>query len=96
VDLAGSERAGKTGATGQTLKEGANINLSLMALGNVINMLSEGTRKGKKVITYSFLLFTLYLLTNFTHTELFTLNPIPLLHYTPIARYRLYPIEIPS
>mmetsp|Transcript_5640 Transcript_5640/g.12401 ORF Transcript_5640/g.12401 Transcript_5640/m.12401 type:complete len:722 (-) Transcript_5640:345-2510(-) len=52
VDLAGSERAGKTGATGQTLKEGANINLSLMALGNVINMLSEGTRKGKKVVPY--------------------------------------------
>jgi kinesin family protein 1/kinesin family protein 3/17 len=37
VDLAGSERAGKTGATGGTLKEGANINMSLMALGNVIN-----------------------------------------------------------
>lgn len=43
VDLAGSERADKTGATGSTLKEGANINKSLMALGNVINALSEGT-----------------------------------------------------
>ena len=43
VDLAGSERAEKTGATGALLKEGANINLSLMALGNVINALSEGT-----------------------------------------------------
>jgi len=42
VDLAGSERADKTGATGSTLKEGANINKSLMALGNVINALSEG------------------------------------------------------
>ena len=54
VDLAGSERASKTGATGATLKEGANINLSLMALGNVINMLSEGAgRKGqKKIIPY--------------------------------------------
>lgn len=53
VDLAGSERANKTGASGSTLKEGANINLSLMALGNVINALSEGSKKGaKKVIPY--------------------------------------------
>ncbi len=49
VDLAGSERANKTGATGSTLKEGANINMSLMALGNVINALSESTvSKGQK------------------------------------------------
>lgn len=46
VDLAGSERADKTGATGSVLKEGANINKSLMALGNVINALSEGTGAG--------------------------------------------------
>lgn len=45
VDLAGSERADKTGATGTTLKEGSNINLSLFYLGKVINMLSEGPRK---------------------------------------------------
>lgn len=51
VDLAGSERAAKTGAKGATLKEGANINLSLMALGNVINALSEGGA-GKKHIPY--------------------------------------------
>lgn len=51
VDLAGSERVSKTNATGQTLKEGANINKSLMTLGNVINQLSEGLRKGK-VIPY--------------------------------------------
>lgn len=43
VDLAGSERAAKTGATGQTLKEGAKINLSLMTLGTVINALSGGS-----------------------------------------------------
>lgn len=42
VDLAGSERADKTGAEGSTLKEGAAINQSLMALGGVINALSEG------------------------------------------------------
>lgn len=44
VDLAGSERADKTGASGSTLKEGANINLSLMTLGTVINALSEGSK----------------------------------------------------
>jgi hypothetical protein len=31
VDLAGSERVSKTGATGDKLKEGANINKSLSA-----------------------------------------------------------------
>jgi len=47
VDLAGSERAKSTGASGATLKEGANINKSLSALGNVINALVEQA-KGKK------------------------------------------------
>eukprot|EP01038_Epipyxis_sp_PR26KG_P007305 gene7305-9952_t len=46
VDLAGSERVKSTGATGSTLKEGANINKSLSALGNVINALVEAA-KGK-------------------------------------------------
>jgi hypothetical protein len=41
VDLAGSERASSTGATGQTLKEGCNINKSLSTLGNVINNLAD-------------------------------------------------------
>ena len=45
VDLAGSERASKTGASGQTLKEGAKINLSLMTLGTVINALAAGDKK---------------------------------------------------
>ena len=36
--LAGSERADSTGATGDRLKEGANINKSLSALGNVISV----------------------------------------------------------
>jgi kinesin family protein 3/17 len=48
VDLAGSERQKKTGATGALLKEGAKINLSLSALGNVISSLSEGA-KGKHI-----------------------------------------------
>jgi len=43
VDLAGSERAKKTGAVGATLKEGININKSLLALGNVISNLSDGS-----------------------------------------------------
>jgi chromosome segregation ATPase len=42
VDLAGSERQSKTGATGDTLKEGCNINLSLSALGTVIDTLVKG------------------------------------------------------
>ena len=51
VDLAGSERANSTGATGQRLKEGANINKSLTTLGKVISalaMASETKTKGKK------------------------------------------------
>lgn len=49
VDLAGSERAASTGAHGDRLREGANINKSLSALGNVINALVEASRASKKV-----------------------------------------------
>lgn len=49
VDLAGSERQKGTQATGKTLQEGANINKSLSALGNVINALVESANTGKKV-----------------------------------------------
>ncbi|KAK9884297.1 hypothetical protein WA026_005249 [Henosepilachna vigintioctopunctata] len=45
VDLAGSERQGKTGATGERLKEATKINLSLSALGNVISALVDGKAK---------------------------------------------------
>ncbi|KAH0839542.1 hypothetical protein J3R83DRAFT_428 [Lanmaoa asiatica] len=52
VDLAGSERANSTGATGQRLKEGANINKSLTTLGKVISQLAlasqDAGKKGKK------------------------------------------------
>ena len=40
VDLAGSEGASKTQAEGIRLREGQNINRSLLALSNVINRLS--------------------------------------------------------
>ena len=48
VDLAGSERAESTGATGDRLKEGAAINKSLSALGNVISALAEQANNPKK------------------------------------------------
>ena len=41
VDLAGSEGASKTQAEGIRLREGQNINRSLLALSNVINRLSQ-------------------------------------------------------
>ena len=41
VDLAGSERQSKTQATGARFNEAININLSLSALGNVINSLTQ-------------------------------------------------------
>ncbi|XP_058066317.1 kinesin-like protein KIF13A [Anopheles bellator] len=47
VDLAGSERAVKTGAVGDRLKEGSNINKSLTTLGLVISKLADQTGGGK-------------------------------------------------
>ena len=46
VDLAGSERASKTDNKGARLKEGANINRSLLALGNCITALADKKRVG--------------------------------------------------
>ncbi|NXX85480.1 KI18B protein, partial [Urocolius indicus] len=46
IDLAGSERASATQARGERLREGANINRSLLALVNVINALADA--KGRK------------------------------------------------
>lgn len=42
IDLAGSERATATTNSGERFREGANINKSLLALGNCINALAEG------------------------------------------------------
>ena len=54
VDLAGSERLKKTGAVGNTMKEGININMGLLSLGNVISALTEPGKNGaaKKHIPY--------------------------------------------
>uniref|UniRef100_A0A4W6CKV4 Kinesin family member 13B n=1 Tax=Lates calcarifer TaxID=8187 RepID=A0A4W6CKV4_LATCA len=54
VDLAGSERAAKTGAAGERLKEGSNINKSLSTLGLVISALADhGAGKNKsKFVPY--------------------------------------------
>uniref|UniRef100_A0A8C7HVT1 Kinesin family member 13B n=1 Tax=Oncorhynchus kisutch TaxID=8019 RepID=A0A8C7HVT1_ONCKI len=54
VDLAGSERAAKTGATGERMKEGSNINKSLSTLGLVISALADqGAGKNKtKFVPY--------------------------------------------
>uniref|UniRef100_A0A452GWU5 Kinesin-like protein n=1 Tax=Gopherus agassizii TaxID=38772 RepID=A0A452GWU5_9SAUR len=41
IDLAGSERASTTNTKGERLREGANINRSLLALINVINALAD-------------------------------------------------------
>ncbi|XP_047526944.1 kinesin-like protein KIF18A isoform X1 [Vanessa atalanta] len=43
IDLAGSERASATGCVGDRFKEGANINKSLLSLGNCINKLADGS-----------------------------------------------------
>jgi len=48
VDLAGSERAAATGATGERLREGGNINKSLVTLGRVISVLAEPKRPGQR------------------------------------------------
>ena len=55
VDLAGSERAVKTGAVGERLKEGSNINKSLTTLGLVISKLadqSSGSKNRDKFVPY--------------------------------------------
>ncbi|RYE96214.1 MAG: hypothetical protein EOO41_04825, partial [Methanobacteriota archaeon] len=45
LDLAGSERAKRTQATGKRLQEGININLGLLALGNVISALGDEDKR---------------------------------------------------
>ena len=49
MDLAGSERAQSTGATGDRLKEGAEINKSLTTLGRVIHALADVGKPGAEM-----------------------------------------------
>ena len=49
IDLAGSENSNKTGCVGIRLKEGSNINKSLLALSNVINKLSQNNGNNNNV-----------------------------------------------
>ncbi|XP_030745892.1 chromosome-associated kinesin KIF4-like [Sitophilus oryzae] len=48
VDLAGNERAGSRGYGPSRFREGANINKSLVALGNVISTLAEQSRSSSR------------------------------------------------
>ncbi|XP_010943179.1 kinesin-like protein KIN-8B [Elaeis guineensis] len=52
VDLAGSERASETRSGGQKLRDGANINRSLLALANCINALGKQQKKGLAYVPY--------------------------------------------
>ncbi|KII64835.1 Kinesin-like protein KIF21B [Thelohanellus kitauei] len=49
VDLAGSERLSRTGARGDRAKEAISINSGLLALGNVINSLSERSKRASHI-----------------------------------------------
>lgn len=52
VDLAGSERAAETNNNGQKLRDGANINKSLLALANCINALGKQQKAGVAYVPY--------------------------------------------
>ncbi|CAG0913138.1 unnamed protein product [Notodromas monacha] len=52
VDLAGSERASKSGAVGERLREGSNINKSLTTLGLVISKLADQGKSKDGFVPY--------------------------------------------
>ncbi|KAH8074467.1 hypothetical protein JL721_2028 [Aureococcus anophagefferens] len=52
IDLAGSERAAETRNSGARLQEGARINRSLLALGNVINALRKANGGGPSYVNF--------------------------------------------
>jgi kinesin family protein 18/19 len=47
-----SERASETNNAGQKLRDGANINKSLLALANCINALGKQQKKGLAYVPY--------------------------------------------
>jgi kinesin family member 18/19 len=49
IDLAGSERAAGSKNRGMRIREGGNINKSLLSLGNCITALSDRSLRGKQV-----------------------------------------------
>ena len=69
VDLAGSERADSTGATGDRLKEGANINKSLTTLGKVIAALAEMVRILRRGKTEEEIMFGVFLFSRVRKVE---------------------------
>lgn len=75
VDLAGSERQRKTNSFGQRQRESIKINLSLSALGNVINSLMkihnqelQSSKSGSEGITREFATTATATATTITHT----------------------------
>lgn len=52
VDLAGSERASQTGASGERLREGGNINKSLLTLGKPILPECSGRCENNTIFVY--------------------------------------------
>ena len=54
IDLAGSERASQTNNKGIRMIEGANINRSLLALGNCITALADQANGGKGTFVRKF------------------------------------------
>ncbi|XBH94985.1 hypothetical protein VPH35_085628 [Triticum aestivum] len=74
VDLAGSERASETNNFGQKLRDGANINKSLLALANCINALGKQNKKGLAYVPYRnrYVRWTLYYQTDFVHSSYVT------------------------
>lgn len=75
VDLAGSERADATGATGVRLKEGGNINKSLVTLGNVISALGKSLVFVLVCLEVVLVIKYLYLLEQITLIYLHKLRP---------------------
>ncbi|XP_020598093.1 kinesin-like protein KIN-8B [Phalaenopsis equestris] len=66
VDLAGSERASETNSGGQKLRDGSNINRSLLALANCINALGKHQKKGLAYVPYRNRYYTIVLCSKLT------------------------------
>ena len=74
IDLAGSERVGRSGATGEQLKEANSINRSLTVLGRVISALVERQKKPAVHVPYRDSVLT-FLLKVLLTTAVSTMHP---------------------